>query len=164
MRHRGIVVDVAERRVCDRDGAWYRAQQLTVSDAGLYYYRDFPDGTLFSRNEKWILPGPAWVINRFAFLPGRPAPMDWYIEPDLITVADGLWRVRDAFLDLEVHEGARYELLDADELADGLAAYEISLDEAMRALRAIDSLCKALRSNGFSGRALLEEYAPGLPT
>jgi predicted RNA-binding protein associated with RNAse of E/G family len=162
-RHRGVDVDTAARRVRDRDGCWYPAENLVVSEAGLYYYRDFPDGELFSRNEKWLLPGPGWVINRLSFLPHVPDPLDWYIEPDSVQVDGSIWRVRDAFLDLEVYEGVRYELLDADELADGLAAGEITLAEALVALQALDKLCGALRRHGFSGRALLVEFASGLP-
>lgn len=162
-RNRGVDVDAATRRVRDRDGCWYPAQSVVVSEAGLYYYRDFPDGTLFSRNEKWLLPGPGWVVNRLAFLPHVPDPLDWYIEPDSVVVDGSIWRVRDAFLDLEVYEGVRYELRDAEELADGIAAAEISLNEALAALHALNSLCQALRRHGFSGKALLDEFAPGLP-
>lgn len=162
-RHRGVDVDAATRRVCDRDGCWYPAENLVVSEAGLYYYRDFPDGTLFVRNEKWLLPGPGWVVNRLAFLPQVPAPLDWYIEPDPVVVDGSIWRVRDAFLDLEVYEGVRYELRDADELADGLAADEISLAEALGALHSLNALCLALRRHRFSGKALLDEFALGLP-
>src|SRR5205823_972674 len=107
--------------------------------------RDLPDSNLFSRNEKWLLPGPGWVINRLAFLPHVPGPLDWYIEPDSVVVDGAVWRVRDAFLGLEVYEGIRYELRDADELADGLVAGEISRAEALTALHALNRLCHALR-------------------
>jgi len=103
------------------------------------------------------------VLNRLTFLPNVPNPLDWCIEPDPVLVDGSVWRVRDAFLDLEVYEGVRYELRDADELADGLAAGEISLAEALTALHSLNSLCQALRLNGFSGKALLDEFAPGLP-
>ncbi|HLZ71936.1 MAG TPA: hypothetical protein VKV26_18690 [Dehalococcoidia bacterium] len=162
-RHRGVDVNAATRRVRDRDGCWYRAENVVVSEAGLYYYRDFPGGTLFSRNEKWLLPGPGWVVNRFNFLPHVPDPLDWYIEPDAVLVDGAVWRVRDAFFDLEVYEGRHYRLRDADEFADGLAAQEMTLTEALVALRSLQRLCEALRRHDFSGKALLEEFAVDLP-
>ncbi len=71
--------------------------------------------------------------------------------------------MRDCYLDVAVFEGSRYEVLDADELAQGLTAGDISVEEAARALESLNRLCRLLASNGFSGAALLAELAPGLP-
>ena len=55
------------------------------------------------------------------------------------------------------------EILDADELADGIGQGDLPLEDVMSSLRALDALARALRGNGCSGEALLDEYAPGLP-
>ena len=71
--------------------------------------------------------------------------------------------MRDGYLDLEVWEGRRYHLQDAHELAEGLAAGEISVSETVHALDALGRLCEALKRADCSVRAVLAEYAPGLP-
>lgn len=164
------MVDVAGRRVRDRDGAWYAVNPLVVAESGLYYERPIVSDDpienakrLFEHQQRWILPGPGWVLNRFRFLPQVARPIDWYIEPEIVSVSDSLWTVRDGYLDVSVSEGVRYEVDDADELGQAILAGDIPLDEAAQALDALARLLRALERLEFSGRALLREFAPGLP-
>jgi len=162
-RNRGSVVDTRARTVRDRNGVTYPLDALAVSAHGLYHARPLDQNEHFYYHERWVLPGPGWLINRFAFHDHRTDKIDWYIETDLIEIDGDRWIVQDGYLDILIDEGVRYQVEDADELAEGMAAGEISIDHAMAALHAFDRLCRALRDNGCSGFALLAEYAPGLP-
>ena len=162
-RNPGSDFDTAGRRMRTRDGHWRPLDRLTLAPSGLYCALTFAGNPHFSYYECWLLPGPGWVVSRFSWYSQLPPRHDWYIEPDLIEIDAPVWRQRDLYLDLEVYEGDHYELVDADEFADGLAAGEISSHEAVAALRTLQQLCAALHRNGFSGRALLEEFAPDLP-
>ena len=164
-RNAGCTVDVAGQRVLDRDGMWHDVQHLTESPSGLFYERPLyprPDQVL-EHHQRWILPSHGWVINRHRFLPHAERPVDWYIEPEIIKAEGGVWRIQDAYLDVFVFEGSRYELDDADEFGEALALGDITLDEGVQALEALARLLRALECHEFSGAALLREYAPGLP-
>ncbi len=162
-RNPGCTVDTATARVLERDGRWYQLERLVVAGDTLYYGRPVADVPLFTYHERWLLPACGWAVSRFVFAIGVSAPLDWYIETDLIEVSGTQWRVRDCYLDVELYEGVRYELRDADELAAGLRAREIPLAEALAALESLHRLCAALRTHHFSGPALLRAFAPGLP-
>lgn len=163
-RNGGTVVDVAGGTVTGRDGRVMTPDRLVVGAGGLYYARPFENNRHVTYIEHWLLPAQGWTISRFRFGPGVAGKPDWYIEPEIIEVKNSLWQVRDTYLDIEVYEGVRYQLEDAEELAAGLAAGEIPLSEGIIALNALGSLCAELRRNGCSGRALLAEFASGLPS
>src|SRR5262249_18628225 len=112
----------------------------------------------------WLLPAQGWVLGRFSAYPGqRPMGEDWYIDLDAIHVAGDVWRVQDGLLDVAVFDGQRYELHDADELADCLEHGLLPVADGLAALRSLHPLCRALERLSFSCVALLAEYAPGLP-
>ena len=163
MRNPGLSVDLKAKRVCDRDGAWYPLDDLIVSGGALYYARQVDDSRHFSYYERWLVPAHGLVFSRPRFHPHIGAAFDWYIETDFTSIDGECWQVRDGYLDLEVWEGRRYHLLDAHELAEGLAAGEISVSEVIHALDALGRLCEALKRTDFSVPAVLAEYAPGLP-
>ena len=162
-RHDGSVVDVDRHRERDRFGGWHSVERLMLTASGLYYGRDWENDALLMYTETWLLPEPGWAVHRIAFRPEATVTPDWYIETDMVDVDGTVWHQRDGYLDLYVFEGSRYELLDADELAEGLAAGHITADEVVVTLSSLDRLCGALHRLGFSGRALLEEFAPDLP-
>jgi predicted RNA-binding protein associated with RNAse of E/G family len=151
--------------VFDRDGVWHDVQHLTKSETGLFYERPlYPRADqVLEHHQRWILPAHGWVINRHRFLPHAARPVDWYIEPEIITIDAGAWRIEDAYLDVFVFEGVRYEVDDADEFGEALALGDITLSESVQALEALARLLRALERHGFSGASLLREYAPGLP-
>jgi uncharacterized protein len=163
-RNAGSTVDAAARTVRARDGVTYPLDDVVVAGDLVYLARP---GTseAFWYIESWLLPGQSWVVSRFAMYPDHPyAALDWYIETDGIERDGDLWRVTDVFIDVDVYEGQRYHVDDADELGDALASGEITPAEAAAALRALDRLCDELRDNGCSGAALLRRHAPALPT
>jgi predicted RNA-binding protein associated with RNAse of E/G family len=162
-RNGGATIDAAARRVLDRNGESYALDSVVVAEHGLYYTRPIEGNDLFWYHERWVLPRPGWVVNRFAFHEKRANLPDWYIEPEIISVNDPLWRIQDGYLDVDIHDGDCYRVEDAGEFASGIAGGHIPLDEAVSVLRAFDRLCEALRINGCSGFELLREYAPSLP-
>lgn len=163
-RHSGALVSVSARTVRGRSGETFPLERLELSDGALYYGRTFGDHPSICYHERWLLPAQGWVINRFTPYPDKPPFWcDWYVDIDRVESSGDTWRVDDCFLDIGIHEGRGYEVLDADELADGIEQEEIALVEALAALRSLNALCVALPQLGFSGPALLEAYAPGLP-
>lgn len=162
-RNGGATIDIHAARVRDRNGLSYPLDTLVVTADGLYYARAIEGNDSFWYQERWVLPRQTLVVNRFAFHAHRNDACDWYIETDLTAVSDEGWRVRDGYLDIYVHEGARYEVEDAGELADAIASGDIPLADAIDALHALDRLCEALRANTCSGHALLRSIAPSLP-
>jgi len=162
-RNAGSSVDTHTHEVRDRNGLTYPVSQLLVTEDGLYYTRPIDGNRLFWHQERWLVPRFNWVINRFAFHAHRTDAVDWYIETDMIDVTGDRWEVRDGYLDVYVHEGLRYELEDAGELAEAIVAGEIPLADAITALRSLDVLAESLRENGSSGHALLAKLAPSLP-
>jgi predicted RNA-binding protein associated with RNAse of E/G family len=170
-RNAGSDIDTKTRCIRDRDGLWYSVDRMVIADSGLFYSRPLGSseeqhrapGQLFHYHQRWVLPKQGWVVNRMSFFPDVPDPLDWYIEPEIITVNRDIWFVRDAYLDVGVEEGLRYDVDDAHELAHGLRAGEISVEDAAAALEGLHELCVALKRLGCSGRALLQEYAVGLP-
>jgi predicted RNA-binding protein associated with RNAse of E/G family len=163
MRHDGRLVDVERRLERDRQGRWHPAERLQRSECGLFYGRAWADHPHFTYSEAWLLPAQGWAVTRFTFRPDAPVKPDWYLEVDAIEVQGSRWHQRDGYLDFFLFEGARYELQDADELAEGMAAEHITPAEVIATLAALDGLCRALHRLRFSGTALLAEFAPDLP-
>ncbi|MBF6599981.1 MAG: hypothetical protein IVW36_05680 [Dehalococcoidia bacterium] len=71
--------------------------------------------------------------------------------------------MRDGYVDVYVHDGARYDVEDVCELAAGLVTGQITQAELIDVLRALDRLCEALRAHGCSGHELPRAFAPSLP-
>lgn len=162
-RNGGSTTDIEAWRVLERNGKSYPLERLEHIDGALYYATPIASSANFNYHERWLLPEHGWSLSRFRFI-GRPSQgLDWYIETDTIEVKGNLWTVRDCYLDVAVFEGSHYEVWDADELAEGLTAGEISIEEAAKALESLNRLCRLLTKNGYSGAALLAELAPGLP-
>jgi predicted RNA-binding protein associated with RNAse of E/G family len=164
-RNQGSVVDTTTRRLRERNGLWYPLEQVTIADGQLYWGRPTPESEWAAYQERWLLPTPGWTIDRFVFRPEHRARFDWdwRIETDRIAVTGSRWSVHDTYLDVTVYEGIRYDVDDADELADGVVQSKIPLAEALDALHALSRLCTALRRHRCSVTAILREYAPKLP-
>lgn len=159
----GYVVDTCNRTVGFQGGDSYPLDRLEIAGGRLFYARAIAGSALVSLQETWLIPDRDWTFTRFTFHEHlRAAAFDWKLEPDHTEPGERFWRVSDGYLDLVIYEGSRYELEDADELADALATGAISLAEGLRALHATNTLCKALKDHGNSGLSLLREYAPEL--
>lgn len=163
-RHNGIMVDASAGTIRYRDGQILPADRIVNGGSALYFAAEWPHHRRFRYHESWLVPAEGWAVSRFTHRPdAEPFPFDWYIDIDHVGIEGHLWRVADRFLDVVVHEGHDYEVVDADELADGIDLGEIGVGEATAALRSLNALCRSLARLDFSVRALLAEYAPGLP-
>ncbi len=165
MAHRHVtLVQIADQTECDRVGIVRPIDRIVAGKGRLYYARRFPGHPRISWIERWLLPEQGWVLNRFhPTATAEPYGFDWYIDIDHVEPGGATWRIDDRFLDLLVTDGHGYELLDADEFADGIEASVIDEQETVAALRSLHALVTALRRLQFSGAALLAEYAPDLP-
>lgn len=161
-RHRTII-DLDARVVHTRIGTTVAIDRLEHTPDALFFARPLPGNARIIYQRCWVLPAHGWVISRFTFAPGVVPDSDWYIDVDQTRLEPTEWTIHDRYLDLFIHEGRAYDVLDAAEFADALAAGEIGQPEALAALRDLDAVCKALRRHGYSCAALLAEYAPGLP-
>lgn len=63
MRHRGAVVDVEQRGVCDRDGEWYPFDRLEVAGTTLYYARPL-NFRVLKYHERWLIADEGWSGQR----------------------------------------------------------------------------------------------------
>lgn len=163
-RHLGLLVDLRTGIYRDRVGMTAPVDALIHAGDTLYMAGRFARDHRFAAYQHWLVPAQGWVIGRFVAHPGaRPMGEDWYVDLDAITVTGDVWRAADCLLDVGIHEHQRYDVQDADELADCIADGTITAAEAVAALRSLHALCRALERLHFSGAALLAEYAPGLP-
>jgi predicted RNA-binding protein associated with RNAse of E/G family len=162
--HQGLLVDVRARTHRDRQGRVAALDTLVLDGDTLYIAGPLIENPRFRAFQRWLIPAHGWVVGRFDTQPGqRPMDCDWYIDIDAVTVDGNLWRAEDRLLDLKVFDHQRYEVDDADELADCIEQHQIAPADAIAALRSLNTLCRALKRLDFSGAALLTEYAPGLP-
>ncbi|MGD9892613.1 MAG: DUF402 domain-containing protein [Dehalococcoidia bacterium] len=163
-KHQGLLVDVAARTHRDRQGRVSPLDDMVVGDGTLFIMGILPNNPRFRAFQRWLLPAHGWVVGCFEPQPGqRPMDCDWYIDIDAISIEGVCWHAEDRLLDLKVFESQRYEVDDADELADCLEQQQIAPADAIAALRSLNALCRALERLNFSGAALLAEFAPGLP-
>jgi predicted RNA-binding protein associated with RNAse of E/G family len=162
--HPPIRLDLANQTVSARDGLFDPIDRLAVSDGALYFGRHGANNPGIAYPERWLLPEQGWVVSRWTMHPeAEPFAYDWYVDIDRVDI-DGEHRtITDRYLDLIVREHLGYEVLDADELAEAMETGAIAKSDGLDSLRALDSLCKALRRHDFSMKSVLQEVAPGLP-
>ncbi len=157
-------IDTRARTVGNANHGPFKLNRLEMAAGSLFYSRSVTIDSGPHFQDTWLLPDQGWSVTRFRNDQGARASMfEWKLEPDFVTVEGPLWHVHDAYLDLSLYSGGRYELEDVDEFADAIASNRLSLDQSLNVLRAFNRLCDALRRLQNSGAALLHEYAPGLP-
>lgn len=133
------------------------------TDTAAYYTRPITGNASIAYAETWLLAGRGFIVSRFQFHPSVTPTCDWYLDIDTVTVNGTLWTVDDRYLDLYIHDGRGYDLLDADEFADAIEDGTLSGAESLAALRDLHTLCTVLPSLGYRGTAILDAYAPDLP-
>ena len=163
-RHPPLQIHLDSCQVVDRGGETCLAEALETADGALYVRHPSRDHPRIETLERWLLPSLGCMVHRWTLRPGaKPYGFDWYVDVDRITAAEHCWLVNDRFLDVIVHEGRDYEVIDADEMAEALEAGLMPVEEAVATLRALDGVTAGLRRHGWSVAALLAELAPGLP-
>lgn len=151
------VIDPATRQHRFNNGYAYAIGRLERYGEILYFERPFVNHAAIRELRAYLVPAEGWQICQY--IPHQGTHWcDWYVDICRITVSAEGWVMDDLFLDLGVHDGKGYDLLDADELADALASGEISTAEAMYALRSTQRLAEALAATGY----LMQPLVAGL--
>jgi len=90
------------------------------------------------------VPEPGWLVR-------RNYGDYWYVDIGVVRpVADDLYCWTDLWLDVIANEGCtRYEVVDADELAQAVREKAVHTDLLVRALNSFHQLMALLRDNAF---------------
>ncbi|WP_288433665.1 DUF402 domain-containing protein [uncultured Deinococcus sp.] len=99
---------------------------------GLFVARDFDRHPRVRHWQAHLLPDLDLVVCRYDF--HGPREHDYYIDVAQVSREDGLWAVRDLYLDVVVHDGLGAEILDTDELLAARAADLIGEADLHRAV------------------------------
>lgn len=117
--------------------------------------RPTPGRIQFHYLESWLLPTLGLRANVFHFNPGYELDQDYYLDVGEITVADGLWRTEDHYLDLVVRAGRGTEVVDLDELLEAHRSGLLSTAAAESAVRRAVSAVAGLAAHGHDLNAWL---------
>lgn len=161
-RNGGSLIDVNALTVRGRDGSLFPLELAEVANGRLHAGRRVTETPRFNYLEAWVVPEEGWAIAQFS-RDGTPVPPEWYVETEIIEVTGSKWSVQDGYIDFLVFEGSHYEIQDMNELADGIAAGDISIEEGLRVLHSAHRLAEALKAHGFSCTALLATYGFAAP-
>lgn len=118
-------------------------QEYRPTPHGLFVSRAFVDHPRIRHWEAHLLPSLSLVVCRYDF--HREREHDFYLDIAQIHEQDGLWEVRDFYLDIVVHAGLGAEILDTDELLGGHGAGYLSDQELYRAVTVAHATLADLR-------------------
>ena len=168
------IVDTERRLHITSNGGVYPIDRLEYVGEALYIEREFRDHPHVRYFQAYLLPEHGWQVCRY--IPHQGAHWcDWYVDICRIEVAGARWIREDLYLDLGVHDGRGYDLLDAEELGEAVAAGELRVGDAGYALHALQRFCDRLKEFGYQVQPLLDAVlypaaqvasarAPSLPT
>ena len=156
------VFDVSEATNTDPKGFVRRVQEYREEPFGLYMAREVVGHPRIAYLESWLLPGLGLRANDFWHHPGDERDNDLYLDiVDVsmdVSVAGGVWRTVDHYLDIALWTGRRLEVLDADELAAALVAGLVDPDTGQRAMTTAFSAVDGLAAHGYDLNAWLSGY------
>ncbi|MFC7448986.1 DUF402 domain-containing protein [Rhodococcus daqingensis] len=124
---------LADKTNTDPKGFVRPVDHYRLEPWGLYMART-SDHAHFHYLESWLLPALGLRASIFHYHPYHARDQNHYVDIGEFTVADGVWRSEDHYLDLVVRTGRDTELLDVDEL---IAAHSAGLLDAATTERAI---------------------------
>lgn len=120
---------------------------------GLFVARPFYGHPRIAYWQAHLLPALGVQLCRYTLHGGRHAGVtehfDSYMDIARIRQQDGVWEVRDLYLDLVVWDGVRAEILDTDELCDARAAGLVPEDDALFAVRRAHAVLNQLAQHGY---------------
>jgi predicted RNA-binding protein associated with RNAse of E/G family len=154
------VIDPRARQHRFNNGYSYAITRLEQRGDMLYFERPFVNHPHIQEFRAYLVPAEGWQICQYVPHQGKHW-CDWYVDICRITVEPEGWVMDDLFVDLGVHEGRGYDLLDTDELADALERGEISAADAAYALRSTQRLVEALAATGYAMQPLLAGLIAG---
>jgi uncharacterized protein len=148
-------IDLTNRVHVTGKGIAYPIDRLSRVGRGLLMERQFRDHPTVRYLQAWLLPHEGWRVCRYTPHEGVHW-CDWYIDICQIEETDDRCLVTDLFLDVGVHEGKGYDLLDCDELGAALTAGLISARQAQGALDSLQYLCDLLVRYEYRMEPLLQ--------
>lgn len=115
---------------------------------GLYVSRPFQGHPRIRHWQAHLLPARNLVVCHYDFHHHREH--DYYLDVALITARQGLWTVRDLYLDIVLHEGHGAVIVDTDELLAGHAAGFITTEELHLAVEVAHTTLRTLSAAHFN--------------
>ena len=122
--------------------------------AGLYVARDFVGHPRIRHWQAHLLPRLNVVVCRYDFHGRREH--DFYLDVAEITCQQGVWTVRDLYLDLVLHDGLGAEIVDTDELLAAWEAGFVTPREVQRAVEVAHQTLSGLTHARYSMRDWLQ--------
>ncbi|EPD70938.1 hypothetical protein HMPREF1219_00233 [Corynebacterium pyruviciproducens ATCC BAA-1742] len=139
----------------DPKGFTRKVDSYTDAGTALYMARG-ADHKNFGYLESWLLPELNLRFNVFHYRAESGIPDGIYIDIADISEEDGVWRTRDLYVDLFLHDGKPVEVLDIDELAAATSAHYITAEEAELAIETTLRAVEGITRHGDDPMAWLE--------
>jgi len=130
-------------------------EEYRQHEHGLFVARPFVAHPRIRYWEAHLLPALGVQLCRYT-LHGHRRDFDYYMDVAHITEHDGIWTVRDLYLDLIIHDGARAEILDTDELLAARRAHLVAEDEALGAIERAHTILNDLARHAYCVNDWLE--------
>ncbi len=128
----------------------------SLGGGNLFIDRPFVDHPTCKRLQMHLLPAWGWQVCRYLDARNRETGLwDWYVDIARIEDKRGNLIVNDLYLDVGVHEGRSYQVLDLDEFSAALAVGEISPTDSRWALESLHRLVELLAAHGFQMEKVL---------
>lgn len=116
--------------------------------SGLYVARAFDRHPEIAYWQAHLLPRQHVVICKYTLHQGS-RPFDYYLDIAQITEQDGIWTVRDLYLDLIIADGLHAQILDTEEFTAAWRLGYISAEDMCWALEQAHEVINALAQHGY---------------
>ena len=131
----------------NREGEVRDLESYRVTDFGLYGRRLFHRSAARAIGQRvWLLPTLGLRVISWIPRPGVTGIEDYYIDIAAITVTGRRFHMTDYYLDIQVWEGERAQVIDEDEFIAAVAAGHLNHDQATQAMsdafRALDGIAR----------------------
>lgn len=120
-----------------------------LTGTGLYLARRMPGHPDLAALESWLLPEAGLRVTRWYHHPGKERELDFYLDVVDVDTGPERWSSRDLYLDVEVLDGRRADLLDVDEFVTAVGAGLLDEATAARAMRTACAAVEGLAARGY---------------
>lgn len=149
------IIDTVGRLHVTAKGFAYPIDRLERFGPYLCMGREFRDHPTVRYLTAYLFPAQGWQVCRYT--PHKGAHWcDWYVDICSIAETDGRLTVTDLYLDVAVHEGRSYDLLDCDEFGEAVTSGQLALPLMRSALESLQRLADALVRHEYRMEPLLE--------
>ncbi|WP_425147745.1 DUF402 domain-containing protein [Deinococcus sp.] len=131
------------------DGRYVRElERIERAPYGLHYANAVPDHPYLTHVEAHLLPALDLVISHFTDRPSAPNPSRFYLDMACLAEADGVWTIRDLYLDVVVRPDGTPFLHDSDEFAAAIQEGHLTQGEITRAALSAQRVVNGLFAHG----------------